>query len=211
MKSLRAPWKCRAMETVENQRQVSHCSHSAWKSLSRFPHSHRAGGAWKSAKPKPGFALSHLLSCFLSSHTGSALCDHAIQMGLLAAISVTHVAGLKCYPCPRPYITHCKYRSVFLSRAREQAFFGIFSQTRQQGDVCSTHSLSGEVWGRLVSVWPGPTRLRARHGRQRRTPLIRTGSISPGRQSGPNARRQAKPACRDSRAKPRHPSRPTPA
>jgi hypothetical protein len=103
MKSLRAPWKCRAMETVENQRQVSHCSHSAWKSLSRFPHSHRAGGAWKSAKPKPGFALSHLLSCFLSSHTGSALCDHAIQMGLLAAISVTHVAGLKCYPCPRPY------------------------------------------------------------------------------------------------------------
>ena len=104
MKSLRAPWKCRAMETVENQRQVSHCSHSAWKSLSRFPHSHRAGGAWKSAKPKPGFALSHLLSCFLSSHTGSALCDHAIQMGLLAAISVTHVAGLKCYPCPRPYM-----------------------------------------------------------------------------------------------------------
>ncbi len=31
------------------------------------------------------------------------------SMGRLAAISVTYVAGLKCYPCPRPYITHSKH------------------------------------------------------------------------------------------------------
>jgi hypothetical protein len=35
-------WKCRAVENVENQRQVSHFSHRAWKShKTRFPHSHR--------------------------------------------------------------------------------------------------------------------------------------------------------------------------
>lgn len=35
-------WKCRALENVENQKQVSHVSHRAWKShKARFPHSHR--------------------------------------------------------------------------------------------------------------------------------------------------------------------------
>lgn len=57
----RAPWKCRAVESMESQKQASHTSHSAWKSLSRFPHFHRADEAWKSGKPKPGFPLSHLL------------------------------------------------------------------------------------------------------------------------------------------------------
>ena len=37
-------WKCRAVENVENQKQVSHLSHRAWKSQkARFPHSHRNG------------------------------------------------------------------------------------------------------------------------------------------------------------------------
>lgn len=34
-------WKWRAVENVENQKQVSHLSHRAWKSHKpRFPHSH---------------------------------------------------------------------------------------------------------------------------------------------------------------------------
>lgn len=38
-------WKCRAVENVENQNQVSHVSHRAWKSQkTRFPHSHRHDG-----------------------------------------------------------------------------------------------------------------------------------------------------------------------
>ena len=37
-------WKCRAVENLENQKQVSHFSHCAWKSQkARFPHSHRHG------------------------------------------------------------------------------------------------------------------------------------------------------------------------
>lgn len=47
-------WKCRAVENVENQRQVSHLSHRAWKSQKqRFPHSHRHGCGetyWKTTK-----------------------------------------------------------------------------------------------------------------------------------------------------------------
>ena len=34
------PWKCRAMESLESPAPVSHPSHSAWKSLPRFPHFH---------------------------------------------------------------------------------------------------------------------------------------------------------------------------
>jgi len=35
-------WKCRAVDTEENQRQVFLSAHSPWKSpKSRFPHSHR--------------------------------------------------------------------------------------------------------------------------------------------------------------------------
>jgi hypothetical protein len=34
-------WKCRAVENLENRAAVSHLSHRAWKSLTRFPHSHR--------------------------------------------------------------------------------------------------------------------------------------------------------------------------
>jgi hypothetical protein len=38
-------WKCRAVENVENQNQVFHVSHRAWKSQkTRFPHSHRLNG-----------------------------------------------------------------------------------------------------------------------------------------------------------------------
>src|SRR6478736_2669650 len=36
-------WKCRAVESLENQRQVFHPSHRPWKSLPRFPHSHSFG------------------------------------------------------------------------------------------------------------------------------------------------------------------------
>ena len=59
-------WKCRAVENVENQRQVSHLSHRAWKSQkARFPHSHRhdcdetysktqdPGSRPRGRKPKP--------------------------------------------------------------------------------------------------------------------------------------------------------------
>src|SRR5215469_10509937 len=48
-----------------------------------------------------------------------------IQQVALRA-TVTYVAGLKCYPCPRPVISARKYRRVFLSRARQQAVFGLF-------------------------------------------------------------------------------------
>ena len=35
-------WKCRAVDTEENQKQVSLSAHSPWKSpKARFPHSHR--------------------------------------------------------------------------------------------------------------------------------------------------------------------------
>jgi hypothetical protein len=49
-------WKCRAVENVENQRQVSHLSHRAWKSQkARFPHSHRPGyGGSYSKTQNPG-------------------------------------------------------------------------------------------------------------------------------------------------------------
>src|ERR1700730_7911543 len=113
MKSIRAPWKCRALETVENQRQVSHCFHSAWKSLARFPHSHRAGWAWKSAKPRAGFALSHLLSCIFSIAYGlrpmrSCNPDRPAS----GYKSVTYVAGLKCYLSSRPYTVDFVHRLV---------------------------------------------------------------------------------------------------
>jgi hypothetical protein len=36
------PWKCRTVDAEENQKQVSLCAPSAWKSQkARFPHSHR--------------------------------------------------------------------------------------------------------------------------------------------------------------------------
>jgi len=49
------------MESEENQTQVSLASHSPWKSLSRFPHSHSPGEARKSGKRKARFPLSRLL------------------------------------------------------------------------------------------------------------------------------------------------------
>ena len=105
MKSVRAPWKCRAVETVESQKQASHRSHSAWKSLARFPHSHRAGGAWKSAKPNAGFTLSHLLSYIFSIAYGlRPMRSFNPDRFCFFAWSVTYVAGLKCYPCSRPHI-----------------------------------------------------------------------------------------------------------
>jgi len=95
MKSKRAPWKCRVVETVESQKQASHCFHSAWKSLSRFPHSHRAGGAWKSAKPKAGFALSHWLSCIFFLAYGLRPMRSFNPGGFGFRLqSVTYVAGL---------------------------------------------------------------------------------------------------------------------
>jgi hypothetical protein len=49
-------WKCRALEKVDNQKQVSHLSHRAWKSHKpRFPHSHRHGcGETYSKTQNPG-------------------------------------------------------------------------------------------------------------------------------------------------------------
>src|ERR1700720_1638261 len=47
------------MGNEENQKQVSLVSHSPWKSLSRFPHSHSPGGdreeKWKSNSRIPTF------------------------------------------------------------------------------------------------------------------------------------------------------------
>ena len=41
----RGPWKWRAVESKENQQQVSPSSHRPWKSpKARFPHSHRPDG-----------------------------------------------------------------------------------------------------------------------------------------------------------------------
>jgi hypothetical protein len=46
------PWKCRTVDAEENQKQVSLCAPSAWKSQkARFPHSHGPGEPvekWKS-------------------------------------------------------------------------------------------------------------------------------------------------------------------
>jgi hypothetical protein len=52
-----------AVERVENQKQVSHSSHSPLE-ISPTPRDFhiptaQAGRAWKSGKPKPGFPLSH--------------------------------------------------------------------------------------------------------------------------------------------------------
>jgi len=41
------------MESMENQKTVFHPSHRPWKSLLRFPHSHRAYGFPLSLKTKP--------------------------------------------------------------------------------------------------------------------------------------------------------------
>src|SRR6266478_3812909 len=47
------------MDAEENQMQVSLSAHSPWKSLQRFPHSHRRDDAVKSGKPKTGFPTFH--------------------------------------------------------------------------------------------------------------------------------------------------------
>src|SRR5579862_8363293 len=53
------------MDAEENQRQVSLCLHSPWKShKARFPHSHSRGEARKSGKRKARFPLSRLLFTF---------------------------------------------------------------------------------------------------------------------------------------------------
>jgi hypothetical protein len=55
----RRRWKCRAVDTEENQEQVSLRVHSPWKSPrdSHIPTAATKPG--KSGKPKPGFPLSH--------------------------------------------------------------------------------------------------------------------------------------------------------
>ena len=37
------PWKCRAVDAEENQKQVFHRAHSTLEIAARFPHSHRPG------------------------------------------------------------------------------------------------------------------------------------------------------------------------
>ena len=81
MKSVRAPWKCRAVETVESQKQASHRSHSPWKSLARFPIPTAPAGR---GKVQNQMQVLHFPTCcliFFPSHTGFALCDHSILIG----------------------------------------------------------------------------------------------------------------------------------
>jgi len=47
------------VDTEENQRQVSLGAHSPWKSLLRFPHSHRRDEAMEKWKAQGGFPLFH--------------------------------------------------------------------------------------------------------------------------------------------------------
>src|SRR5215216_7200550 len=95
------------MESEENQTQVSLASHSPWKSLSRFPHSHSPGEARKSGKRKstfPTFPLT-VFCIYKTNQKGGPAADR-FRSRLQA-----HSSMRKCFPkqnrlhdCDRKYV-----------------------------------------------------------------------------------------------------------
>jgi hypothetical protein len=70
------PWKWRAVDAEENQRQVSLSAHRPWKSLRDFHIPTAATKPWESGKPKAGLPLFH----------GTAILNqNSIRKGGLAA------------------------------------------------------------------------------------------------------------------------------
>jgi len=114
----------RAVESPENQKPVSRPSPRAWKSLARFPHSHRFGDE------SPSFRTSERNTCALRAPARKVLLD-GVGLGYNYGSPAAPMAGFEVTTYGRFWGDH---------RGRDDQLWRFSTQSYRRGGQSSTNS-----------------------------------------------------------------------